>query len=100
MLIVIVLYVVIIIFGVDVGLSTNEPFGKLLAVGVVALISAQAVLNMAITVGLMPVTGIQLPLVSYGGSSLVSAYIAVGLLCNVGLRRYLLPEPQPFQFDD
>jgi len=99
-LIVIVLYVVIIIFGVDVGLSTNEPFGKLLAVGVVALIAAQAFLNMAITVGLMPVTGIPLPLVSYGGSSLVSAYIAVGLLCNVGVRRYVLDLPQPFEFKD
>jgi len=99
-LIVIVLYVVIIIFGVDVGLSTNEPFGKLLAVGVVALIAAQAFLNMAITVGLMPVTGIPLPLMSYGGSSLVSAYIAVGLLCNVGLRRYVLDLPQPFEFKD
>ena len=96
----IILVIIIIIFGVDVGLSTNEPFGKLLAVGVVALISAQAFLNMAITVGLMPVTGIPLPLVSYGGSSLVSAYIAVGLLCNVGVRRYVLDLPQPFEFKD
>ena len=99
-LIVLVLLLVIILFGVDVGLSTNEPYGKLLAVGVVAMISAQAFLNIAICTGLMPVTGIPLPLVSYGGSSLVSAYIAIGLLCNVGMRRYVLDLPQPFQFKD
>ncbi len=92
-LMVMALYALIIVFGVDVGLSTNEPYGKLLAVGVVALIAWQAFLNIAICVGLMPVTGIPLPLVSYGGSSLVSAYLAIGLLCNVGLRRYLLNEP-------
>jgi cell division protein FtsW (lipid II flippase) len=99
-MIVVCLYMLIVIFGVDVGLSTNEPYGKLLAIGVVALLSAQAFLNMAIAVGLTPITGIPLPLMSSGGSSLVSSYLALGLLCNVGLRRYLLPEPQPFQFDD
>jgi rod shape determining protein RodA len=92
-LMVMALYALIIVFGVDVGLSTNEPYGKLLAVGVVALIAWQAFLNIAICVGLMPVTGIPLPLVSHGGSSLVSAYLAIGLLCNVGLRRYVLNEP-------
>lgn len=99
-MIVIVLYGVIIVFGVDVGLATNEPYGKLLAVGVVALVASQAMLNMGITVGLMPVTGIPLPLVSYGGSSTVSGYIAIGLLCNVGMRRYLLDLPAPFKFRD
>jgi rod shape determining protein RodA len=94
------LFMLIVVFGVDVGLSTNEPFGKLVAVGVVALIGSQAFLNMAIAVGLTPITGIPLPLMSSGGSSLVASYVALGLLCNVGLRRYLLPEPQPFQFDD
>jgi rod shape determining protein RodA len=99
-MIVLGLYLVIIVFGIDVGLSTNEPYGKLLAVGVVAMFSAQAFINMAVTVGLTPVTGIPLPLMSYGGSSLVSSYVAIGLLCSVGLRRYRLPEPGPFQFDD
>ncbi|MBN2582226.1 MAG: FtsW/RodA/SpoVE family cell cycle protein [Planctomycetes bacterium] len=99
-LLVLALFMLIVIFGVDVGLATNEPYGKLLAIGVVALIGAQAFLNMAIAVGLTPITGIPLPLMSSGGSSLVSSYLALGLLCNVGLRRYLLPEPQPFQFDD
>jgi len=99
-LLVVALFTLIMVFGVDVGLSTNEPFGKLVAVGVVALIGAQAFLNMAIAVGLTPITGIPLPLMSSGGSSLVASYLALGLLCNVGLRRYLLPEPAPFRFDD
>ena len=98
--VVLLLYLIIIIFGVDVGLATNEPYGKLLAVGLVAMITTQAFLNMAITVGLTPVTGITLPLVSYGGSSLVASYVAIGLLCNIGMRRYVLSAPTPFTFRD
>jgi cell division protein FtsW (lipid II flippase) len=98
--VVLLLYLIIVIFGVDVGLATNEPYGKLLAVGLVAMITAQAFLNMAITVGLTPVTGITLPFMSYGGSSLVASYVAIGLLCNIGMRRYVLPAPTPFTFRD
>jgi cell division protein FtsW (lipid II flippase) len=99
-LIVIAFYLLIIVFGADVGLSTNEPYGKLLAVGVVALLAAQAMLNMAVTAGLMPVTGITLPFMSHGGSSLVASYLALALLCNVGVHRYSLNDPQPFRFRD
>ena len=99
-LVVLLLYLIIIVFGVDVGLSTNEPYGKLLAVGLVAMITVQAFLNIAITVGLTPVTGLTLPFVSYGGSSLVASYVAIGLLCNIGMRRYVLNAPTPFTFLD
>ena len=98
--IVIILYVLIMIFGIDVSYSTTDPYGRMLAIGIVALIVVQAFLNMAITVGLTPVTGLPLPLVSYGGSSMISNYIAIGLLCSVGLRRRDHQQFQTFDITD
>jgi len=92
------LYGLLCLFGVDVSFSTTEPFGKLLVVGVVALFAAQSFLNIAMSIGLMPVTGITLPLMSYGGSSLLSSFLALGLLCNVALRRLYLIAPRPFEW--
>ncbi len=93
-----VLYGLLCLLGVDVSFSTTEPFGKLLVVGVVALVAAQSFLNIAMSIGLMPITGIPLPLMSYGGSSLVSSYLALGLLCNVAVRRLYLIAPRPFEW--
>jgi len=95
---VVVLYGLVCLLGVDVSFSTTEPFGKLLVVGVVALVAAQSFLNIAMSIGLMPITGIPLPLMSYGGSSLVSSYLALGLLCNVAVRRLYLIAPRPFEW--
>ena len=58
----------------------------LVAVGIVTMLATQALINAAMTVGLMPITGITLPLASYGGSSLVSTCAAVGLLMNIAMR--------------
>jgi len=95
---VVVLYGLICLFGVDVSFSTTEPYGKLLVVGVVSLVAAQSFLNIAMSIGLMPITGIPLPLMSYGGSSLVSSFLALGLLCNVAVRRLYLIAPRPFEW--
>jgi len=95
---IVLLYGLLCLFGVDVSFSTTEPFGKLLVVGVVALFAAQSFLNIAMSIGLMPVTGITLPMMSYGGSSLVSSFLALGLLCNVALRRLYLIAPRPFEW--
>ena len=95
---VVVLYGLVCLLGLDVGFSTTEPYGKLLVVGVVGLVAAQAFLNLAVSIGLVPVTGITLPLMSYGGSSLVSSFLALGLLCNVALRRLYLIAPRPFEW--
>src|SRR5881397_1980917 len=69
--------------GLRVALTCKDPFGKRLAVGVVALVSGQAVINLAAVLGLAPLTGIPLPLISYGGSSLVVTLLAVGVLLNI-----------------
>jgi len=72
----------------------------LLAVGVVTLISAQALINIGISLGLMPTTGMTLPFVSYGGSSLLVNFIAVGLLINIAQRRPMVIGHEPFSFTD
>jgi len=95
---IIVLYALVCLLGIDVSFSTTEPYGKLLVVGVVALVAAQSFLNIAMSIGLMPITGIPLPLMSYGGSSLVSSFLALGLLCNVAIRRLYLIAPRPFEW--
>lgn len=66
---------------------TREPFGRYLCTGVALLIATQAIINTGISVGLLPITGLTLPFISYGGSSLLSSYIALGLVLDVGVRR-------------
>jgi rod shape-determining protein RodA len=91
------LYFVIFLFGVEIAVITNDPFARLLAVGVVALLFTQMVINAGMTMGLMPITGMTLPFVSYGGSSLVINCAALGLLVNVGQHRPILLSKRPFE---
>lgn len=93
-------YVIIIICGLEVAVVTNDPYGRLLAVGVVVMIVAQALLNMAMNVGCAPITGMTLPFVSYGGSSLWVNFIALGLLLSIAQRRPLLIAKRPFEHSD
>jgi cell division protein FtsW len=69
--------------GLRVALACTDPFGKRLAAGLVALVCGQAVINLAAVLGLAPLTGIPLPFISYGGSSLVIALLSVGILLNI-----------------
>jgi cell division protein FtsW len=69
--------------GLRVALACKDPFGKRLAAGLVALVCGQAVINLAAVLGLAPLTGIPLPFISYGGSSLVVALLSVGVLLNI-----------------
>ena len=91
-------YAVLIIKGLSIAASTREPFGRLLATGIVTLLATQAIINTGMTVGLMPITGMTLPLVSYGGSSLVATAIALGLLINVAIRPGYEVTAEPFRF--
>jgi rod shape determining protein RodA len=94
------LYLALFAAGLRIAARTREPFGRLLAVGVVTLIATQTIINTGMTVGLMPVTGITLPLISHGGSSLLTTAVAVGLLLNVGLRPGYEVAGEPFRFAD
>ena len=78
------LYVIIIGCGLEIAANNTDPFGKLLAIGIVAVFIVEVLVNISMTVGLMPITGLTLPLVSYGGSSLLVSMISIGLLNNVG----------------
>ena len=64
----------------------RDPAGRLLCLGVFAMLAGQAFINLAMTVGLMPVTGLTLPFLSYGRSSLVVCMLGVALVCNVAAR--------------
>jgi cell division protein FtsW len=72
--------------GLRVALTCSDPFGKRLAAGLVGLVCGQAVINLAAVLGLAPLTGIPLPFISYGGSSLVIALLSVGILLNIAGR--------------
>ena len=63
-----------------VAVATREPFGRLVAVGLTFLIAVQVLINTGMNAGLLPITGISLPLVSYGGSGLLAEGILLGLL--------------------
>lgn len=84
--------------GLAVAAATREPFGRLLAVGIVALLAVEVLINTAMTVGLLPITGLSLPLISYGGSGLLAHGIALGLLLNVGLRPGYEVTKEPFRY--
>jgi rod shape determining protein RodA len=71
-----------------IAMGAEDLFGRLLATGIVCWFAFQAFENIGMTLGIMPVTGVPLPFVSYGGSSMFANMLAVGLLQNVHMRRY------------
>lgn len=70
--------------GLGIAARTREPAGRLIAVGCVTVLCAQALINASVALGLLPTTGLTFPLVSYGGSSIISAFICLGLLISIG----------------
>jgi cell division protein FtsW (lipid II flippase) len=78
--------------------ATREPYGRLVAIGVAALLATQVTINLGMLVGLLPITGLTLPLVSYGGSSLLANSLALGLVLNIGLRPGYEVTNEPFRF--
>ena len=82
------LYAILLSRGLRIAAASRDTFGTLLAGGVVAVLAFQLFINVGMTVGLMPVTGLPLPFVSFGGTSLVACWIMVGLLQNVHMRRF------------
>jgi rod shape determining protein RodA len=84
-----VLYGVVLLGALGVAASAQERFGAFVAVGVAAMIFWQVFENIGMVTGLLPITGITLPLMSYGGSSMVSVLLGVGLLVNVNRHRQM-----------
>lgn len=86
-----VLYGTVFVRGLRAGAQARDMFGGLVATGAVGYLAFQVFVNIGMTVGLVPITGIPLPFVSYGGSSLVSSALAVGLILAARIRRFAAP---------
>jgi rod shape determining protein RodA len=83
------IYFALILWGLHIAVQAKDRFGAILAFGVVAMLFWHIFINIGMVLGMMPVVGIPLPLLSYGGSFMISTLIGVGLLLNVSMRRYL-----------
>lgn len=83
---VVLLYVLLLVLCLRIAWVTREPFGRLIVVGFTTVLAVQAFVNIGMTIGLAPVTGITMPFVSYGGSSLLTSCISAGLVLSVGGR--------------
>jgi rod shape determining protein RodA len=83
------LYLFLILWGLNIAKGSKDRFGAILAVGIVAIVFWQVVINVGMVTGLLPVVGIPLLLFSYGGSSLISTMAAMGLLMNISMRRFM-----------
>ena len=71
-----------------IALLSSDFFGTLVAIGVLAMFAIQIFENVGMTMGIMPITGIPLPFMSYGGSAVIASFIAIGLVLNIHMRRF------------
>jgi rod shape determining protein RodA len=78
----------LLVHGFIIAYQAHDRLGALIATGVVTILAAQIFLNIGMTIGLVPIIGLPLPLMSYGGSSLVMTFLCLGLLMNVRMRRF------------
>ncbi len=92
------LFVLLVWRALVIAQQTREPFGRLLATGIATLLAIQVLIHTGMSVGLLPITGLSLPLVSHGGSGLVGHTVALGLLLNVGLRPGYEVTNEPFRY--
>ena len=88
-LLLLALYCLIVVWGLHIALRSNDRFGMYLAIGVSAMLFWHIVVNLGMVIGLLPVVGVPLPLFSYGGTSMVTTMTGVGVLMNVGMRRFM-----------
>jgi rod shape determining protein RodA len=87
-LVLLICYALLLLRGFDIAASTRELVGRLVALGVTALLATQILVNVGMVTGMIPVVGIPLPFMSYGGSSMVVSMMALGLLLSVRMRQF------------
>ena len=82
------LYAILLWRAIRIAYLSKDPFGTYLATGVASMFAIQMFVNVGMVIGIMPITGIPLPFVSYGGSQMLANFIAIGILLNVHMRRF------------
>lgn len=87
------IYLMLFLRGLDTAMRAKDEFGRLTALGITAMFFVYFCVNIGMTLGIMPVVGVPLPFVSYGGTALLSNFIAVGILINIRTRRFELFYP-------
>jgi len=86
---ILLLFLSFIAWGLNIAFRSKNPFGAIMAVGITSMIFWQVFINIGMVMGLMPVVGVPLPFVSYGGSSVLTTMLGTGILMNVSMRRFL-----------
>lgn len=84
-----VLYLFLILWGINIAKNSKDKFGAIMATGIIAIVFWQLVINVSMAIGLLPVVGIPLVLISSGGSSILSTMLGMGLLMNISMRRFM-----------
>ena len=93
-ILVVILFILFLIFGIRVCMKARDYFGRVMAVGLTSMIIIPAIINISVVIGLLPITGLTLPFISFGGSSLLVSMIAAGMLLNIS-RQNALPPKNP-----
>jgi rod shape determining protein RodA len=88
-LVLIILYLSLVLWGLNIARRCNDRFGALLAVGVTAMLFWHIVINMGMVIGMFPVVGVPLPFFSYGGTSMITSMVGIGILQNISIRRFM-----------
>jgi len=86
----IALYISLLLMGVEAAKNAKDKMGTLMAAGITAMLSLYVCINVGMSMGILPVVGVPLPLVSYGGTSVLTTFLALGLLLNIRSRRFML----------
>lgn len=83
------IFLLIILWGLNIALKCRDPFGTILSFGITSMIFWQVFINIGMVMGLMPVVGVPLPFISYGGSSIITMMISIGVLLNISMRQFM-----------
>lgn len=88
-LVLIILYLCLVLWGLNIARRCNDRFGSLLAMGVTAMLFWHIVINMGMVIGMFPVVGVPMPFFSYGGTSMITSMVGIGILQNISMRRFM-----------
>lgn len=88
-LLLIIIYLSLVLWGLNIARKCNDRFGALLAVGVTAMLFWHIVINIGMVIGMFPVVGVPLPFFSYGGTSMITSMVGIGILQNISMRRFM-----------